>query len=178
MANRNFQSRFPSRGRAARRESIWIFQDPVDTTLAAASTAVQIGVLNAAALALRPFTVVRTRGVLWVRSDQVGSSEDYIASLGMAIVSDQASAIGVTAVPTPETDRNSDLFFVFETSVGGFSVFTSVGFSNQENQPVYFDSKAMRKVEEGQQLSITIETASISSGAQVLVASRMLLKLH
>jgi len=39
-----------------------------------------------------------------VRSDQFVATEGYEIAIGMAVVSDQALAIGVTAVPTPFTD--------------------------------------------------------------------------
>ena len=68
--------------------------------------------LNAAALALRPFTIVRTRFLVSVVTDQVAADELVLGALGMAVVSDQAVAIGVTAVPTPITDMGSDLWFV------------------------------------------------------------------
>jgi len=171
------RSRF-RRGSVARRESIWISQIPIDTTLAAASTAALISTLNAAALALRPFTVVRTRGSLWVRSDQTVTSEDYQASLGLAVVSEQAVAIGVTAIPTPETDRNSDLWFVYETLQQAFTRFDATGTMGMEGAVKEFDSKAMRKVEEGEDLVTVIETSAVSLGAQVMVSFRMLLKLH
>ena len=176
MANRNI-SRF-RRGSVQRRESLWIFGNPIDTTLSAASTAALVSTLNAAALALRPFTVVRTRGQLWIRSDQTAAAEDYAASLGMAVVSEQAAAIGVTAVPTPEADRGSDMFFLFESGQQAFTRFDATGVLGMEGIVIGFDSKAMRKVNGDQDIAVVIETASISLGAQVMVSFRMLVKLH
>ncbi len=177
MARRIIRSNF-RRGAVQRRESLWLFGDPIDTTLSAASTAALISTLNAAALALRPFTLVRTRGELWVRSDQTATSEDYAASLGMCVVSDQAAAIGVTAVPTPETDRGSDLFFLYESGQQAFTRFDATGTLGAEGLVKSFDSKAMRKVNIDQDIAVVIETASISLGAQVMVSFRMLVKLH
>ncbi len=57
------------RGGRQVRESLWFNALELTTTLAAASTAVLVGTLSAAALALRPFTVVRTRGNITVHSD-------------------------------------------------------------------------------------------------------------
>ncbi len=172
------KSGFIRRSGGMRRQSVWIPITPTDTTLAAASTAVLFAGLSTAALALRPFTIVRTRGIFWVRSDQLGASEDYMASLGAAVVSDQALAIGVTAVPTPETDRGSDLFFLYESAAQGITIFSSVGHSGFEGNFLQFDSRAMRKVNEDEDVAMSIETAPISAGAQVLKAGRMLLKLH
>jgi len=134
--------------------------------------------LNPVELALRPFTVVRTRGVFSHASDQVAAVERQVTSLGMAVVSDQAVAIGVTAVPTPEADRESDLFFVYETLQSRFVFVTAAGFDAQSMTSLYYDSKAMRKVEDGQDIVVVLETASISNGVDAVISGRMLIKLH
>jgi len=146
--------------------------------LAAASNASFMNSLNAAALALRPFTVVRSRGFLHVKSDQTGALEDWNVALGYSIVSDQASAIGITALPTPDTDRGSDLFFVFEDLAGSFVFVSGVGFDSEGGIFKDWDSKAMRKVEEGQDLVITSEAGAISAGLTITHGARILIKLH
>ncbi len=160
-----------------RRETMWISGGIAATTMATASTAVLSGSLNAAALALRPFTVVRVRGMLHSRSDQISADEGYSCSFGLAVVSDQASAIGVTAVPTPDTDRGSDLFFVFEDMIGHFGFTTGTGY-RQLGEARGFDSKAMRKVNDDQDVVVTKEATSISNGVILTDVFRMLLKLH
>ncbi len=175
--HRSRKSGFTLRSGGMRRETLWIPAPAADTTLGAASTAAIIGSFSAAALALRPFTIVRTRGFLHIRSDQTAATENWGASYGLAVVSDQAVAIGVTAVPTPETDKGSDLWFVYESIYGQFTLgsqvaFTEVGYFKD------FDSRAMRKVEDGQDLIIAIETPSISGSARVMDTLRMLIKLH
>ena len=147
------------------------------TDLVSTSSSALIGSLNAAALAMRPFTVVRTRGTLAVYSNQVIASETARASMGLAVVSDEATAVGITAVPTPEVNKNSDLFFVYETGFEDF-VFnvngkTSTGLLHR------WDSKAMRKVNADQDVVITIQNSALSAnGALVEVQGRMLVKLH
>ncbi len=89
------------RGGGARRQTQWIGGAFLTSTIAAADTAVQVQVFNAAALALRPFTIIRTRGWLSISSDQTTTSENQELVYGVAVVTDQANAIGVTAVPTP-----------------------------------------------------------------------------
>ncbi len=102
----------PVRGRAPRRKSLWLDFAQVFTDRAAvpAASSVLLSSLNAAALALRPFTIVRTRGIAHMVSDQVIASETPFGALGFAVVSDQGSAIGVTAVPVPIPDVGSCLF--------------------------------------------------------------------
>ena len=172
---RTFARTFRGRTRQVR-ESLWIPLDTVETTLAAASTATLVASLNAAALALRPFTIVRTRGFWGLRSDQVAATENFSASQGHCIVSDQASAIGITAVPTPETDRGSDLWYLHESFAGSFNF--DVDGSMRRGIWGTYDSKAMRKVNNDQDLVIVVETSSISSGAIVHQSGRILVKLH
>ena len=73
---------------ASRRETTWFEFQPVEVTIAAASTGILIFSLNAAALALRPFTIVRTRMLFNLRSDQAAAPETQRAAVGIAVVSD------------------------------------------------------------------------------------------
>ena len=107
MARRQF-----ARGAAAisqKRLTSWFQFQPIRVTGAAGGTIMFS--LNAAALALRPFTIVRSRFEVGIISDQTAATEDQLGAIGMAVVSDQAVAVGVTAVPTPITDMGSDLWF-------------------------------------------------------------------
>jgi len=173
------KSGFVRRGGVMRRETLWLGIAATDTALGAATTAAIINSAPAGVLALRPFTIVRTRGLLNVRSDQISADETFGAALGFSVVSDQALAIGVTAVPTPVTDQGSDMFFVYEEVLGKFSFITGVGFqSGGADQCRYYDSKAMRKVNDNQDISFAIESQSVVSSGQVLHSGRMLVKLH
>jgi len=171
--SRVHRSNFPGRVRETR----WLGIGPTVTGLGAASTGVLFTGFSTEQLGNRPFTIIRTRGFWTVRSDQNAATENFSVGLGFAIVSDQAHAIGITAVPTTDTDRDSDLFYVFEELAGSLFLATAVGF--QQAQPSsQFDSKAMRKVEEGQDCAITLETTSASSGVTVYKSGRTLIKLH
>ncbi len=144
------------------------------STTLPANTALLHASLNAAALAFRPFTVIRTRGLLSVRSDQSASSERGMLGWALAVVSDQAAAIGVTAVPTPITAQDSDLFFTYDLGAWGTD-------ANPVGRQIFtyaFDSKAMRKVEDNQDVVLVIENADGSFGCSFQIMWRMLLKLH
>ncbi len=170
--NTSRKSGFILRRGVMRRETLWFTGVFASTTLAA-STAVLVSTLNAAALALRPFTVVRTRGVLMIESDQEAANERTRAAFGAAVVSDEASAIGVTAIPTPTTDDGSDLWFVYEAMP--YSMLAS------NSSPVFsrvdIDSRAMRKVEDGQDVVTVVEQAA-AVGAILTNYVRILIKLH
>ncbi len=174
------KSGFILRSGVMRRETIWFQGGYTSNTLASASSAVLSGILNAAALALRPFTVVRTRGVYFVKSDQTGATEAYESSMGMAVVSDQAAAIGVTAVPTPETDRASDAWFVYESIADQFLFISGVGVQGGNvGRQLQFDSKAMRKVEDGFTIAVVQENSALqASGTTQVLGFRQLIKLH
>jgi len=167
---------FVTRRGVTRRETIWISNQPA-TTPVAGNTAILLSVLNAAALALRPFTIVRTRGRIGCFSDQVSADENYGVAYGLAVVSEQASAIGVTAIPTPITDMGSDLFFAYDGLAGRFSFVSAVGFHPNAGQWKDIDSKAMRRVNADQDLVSVVE-ANSGIGQNFFDAWRMLIKLH
>ncbi len=167
------------RGAAAissKRLTSWFEFLPINDTETASGGTI-IYSLNAAALALRPFTIIRTRWKYLVVSDQAAAVETQAGAIGMAVVSDQAVAVGVTAVPTPITDMGSDLWFLHEVFMGRESNLTD------RAQPAFggtIDSKAMRKVDIGQDLVVVSElSANVSSGGYVLSqGGRMLVKVN
>ncbi len=112
-----------------------------------------------------------------IRSDQATADEDQRVAWGACVVSDQASAAGVTAVPTPITDDGSDLWFAHLYMFSGFEFISGVGALLRGTQ-YSLDSKAMRKVDVGQDLLTVVEMDASSSGTVIIQASRMLLKLH
>jgi len=180
MANRVNRSRVHRSNFAGPvRESLWFSGsyaiDDIDT-----SGVVEITFLNAAALALRPFTVVRTRGVLFMTSDQTANSEDQQLGYAQAVVSDQAAAIGITALPTPVTDSGSDLFFVYEALQSRVLVSSAIAIYMASSVGIerIIDSKAMRKVEDGQTVVSVAEAASTSEGTRLYSFFRSLIKLH
>ena len=175
MAHRR---RFGARVDGKGRETFWVNQVPIQVQLASVLTASFLSSFNAAALALRPFTIVRTRGIFTARSDQSAGTESYQCALGMSIVSDQASAVGVTAVPTPFTDMVSDMFFVYEQLYGAQLFKTGVGVVEPQGVSMQFDSKAMRRVNDGQDIAVTVENSAIGDGLFAIVGFRMLIKLH
>ena len=170
------KSGFIRRDGVMRRETVW-FQFPFDErTLAASATAFLSYSLNAAALELRPFTIIRSRFEWFVRSDQSAATELYIGNLGFCVVSDQAVAVGVTAVPTPATDLGSDLWFLIQQWIGNFTLVGTDVTTEVRSQVI--DSKAARKVDIGQDVVGVIEAGIGGSGVTMSQVGRMLVKLH
>ncbi len=170
--------RVVTRGRmvhGVRRQNLWLGFNIGSTTLVG-SSAQLISSLNAAALALRPFTVVRTRLLVTFESDQAAVSERPIGSFGVQVVTDNATAIGITAVPQPDTDTDND-FFVYQSLIHSTIFLSSIGLQTPAQTQFVIDSKAMRKVGPGDDIAMTTEL-STASGAVLVVQGRALLKLH
>ena len=170
---RKFRDRMVRSGR----QTFWLGGTFVRSTIAAGNGVVIQTSLNAAALALRPFTIVRTRGLVSVMSDQIAAIEHQEIAFGAIVVSDQSVAIGVTAVPTPLTDSQSD-WHVYQVGMDQFDFITGAGFQSNVGKQYEIDSKAMRKVAEGQDLIQVAETDSHSESAIVTSFTRVLIKLH
>ncbi len=166
------------RGGGARRQTEWISAPPSEDTITGGTGSILLTTLTAIGLAKRPFTVIRTVGLLYVNSDQVANSETQALAWGSAVVSEQATAIGVTAVPTPATDIESDLWLAYVPLINATQVASSIGMGFAAGTGVQFDSRAMRKVEDGQDLITVVETGGISDGVVVRVWFRTLIKLH
>ena len=112
------------------------------------------------------FTVLRMRGVLSIVSDQGAAIETQQGAFGAVVITDQASTIGVTAIPGPVTDANADtwpLWLPFQqTNIQSIS----------EQWP--FDSKGKRKVPDGSQLAFIIENAAPVFGFSFALAISIL----
>ena len=163
------------RGGRNRRETLWFGGTQLRTTIAGALGAVALTSLNATALQLRPFTIVRSRGFMYLQSDQAAAAEFQAVAYGAAVVSDQSVAIGITALPTPVTDSGSDLWFVYEWLAANASDLVDVTTGGQFKE---VDSRAMRKVEDGQDLVEVAETGAQTNGLSIQTFMRFLIKLH
>ncbi len=171
----------PRRGfsrNAQKRKSIWIGIAEGQNVLA--NAAAVISVANAELLDERPFTIVRTHLMIHWVSDQVAASELQLGAVGAAVVSDQAVAIGVTAVPTPVTDLTSDLWYMHQRFMNEFKLLSSVGFESNAGRVWEIDSKAMRKVVFGAQPIFVAESLTTigDGGGQLTHAGRFLIKLQ
>ena len=168
---------FVTRGRSAqKRETTWGGHPVLIDT--ASATSVLISNLNAAAKALRPFTIVRTHIEIEFGSDQVAASEVQIAAVGLAVVSDQASAIGITAVPTPLTDIDSDLWFAHQPMINSMFVGDGTGTQQPFSSRYTIDFWAMRRVNGDEDMVFVLEGASAGSGVTITTMGRFLIKLH
>ena len=166
-----------ARGGAPRRQTEWLSlaAQPSYTSLNPNSK-IQFSLgLSATELDKLPFTITRTIGLLAVKSDQVAVQESTQGAMGICVVSERALTTGITALPDPITEANADFWFVFEP----WTVIREV--SNNYGTLSYvkmFDSRAQRKIEEGEQLAFIMANSNSGFGVQFGIQLRMLIKLH
>ena len=173
-----FRRSFSRAQRGPRRQTQWLASpDNAAHTVLAGGAAQLFGTLSAAEIALQPFTIIRTVGMVSMKSDQITATEDPLLAIGMAVISIPASAIGVTAVPTPIVDEASDLWFLYETLAASFTFGDGTGFNSPSSYTKYFDSRAQRKVQEGDDVGMMAECAS-GVGCSFYWKMRMLVMLH
>ena len=168
------------RGAAAignRRLTRWLDLIPSRTALDTTGTTILFS-LSTEELALRPFTIVRSRFQMGIESDQLAADEFQLGAVGIAVVSEQVEAIGITAVPTPITDLASDLWLQHQFLYSSFGFITGAGFDAQTLTQYSVDSKAMRKVEDGEDVVVVAEASALSFGFILTVGGRILVKLH
>jgi len=153
---------------------VW-FSFNIGSTILSASTQHLISVLNAAALALRPFTILRTRLEVLYVTDQDAANEVPFGVFGMITVNDKASAVGISAVPAPVAQPDDD-FFVYQPMSYSARQTTLVSWLPDGHHYV-IDSKAMRKLDLGDDIATVFEqTAAV--GAEIIMQGRMLVKIH
>ena len=169
---RRFASNRNNRG--PRRVSSWI-EIPIIATNVSGSSSL-IAALDAGELARRPFTIVRTHLEVLIRSDQLIADEIQLGAVGLAVVTDQARAVGVTAVPTPVSDDNSDSWFVHQFLFSSFAFISGVGFDSGDGRNYTIDSKAMRKVTDSDDVVVVVEGSTVGDGLQIIVGGRVLIK--
>ena len=161
--------------RLPKRSMVWVGLGVGIATLSTAQTL--LSSLNAAAIALLPFTVVRTHLAIFYLSDQIVAAEFSQVALGMQVVTQSASAAGIASLPTPITEPNAD-YFVYQPLFSNILIGDGL-----QDQPaslanmVQVDSKAMRKVDQDDDIVVTFEQRS-AIGALVALEGRMLVKLH
>ncbi len=116
-------------------------------------------------------TIRRTRGLCAVKSDQNAAVEEQTGAYGMVIVTDLAAAAGAASIPGPFTDRNDDGWFLWVPFTQFTSGSVAGGYTSMQYQ---FDSKAMRKLEQGFSIAVMVENASAGDAFSFMHAFSLL----
>ena len=165
-------------GRGQRRKTLWLELAAQTTVATVAANTISIHAsYNAAALALRPFTVIRSVGALWVASDQEALTEAPFGAIGQVVVTDQAVTAGAASVPPPYTNSGSDWLF-WLPFMGSTRVSTAVGFVAPDYVYYPYDQKGQRKVDLGQDVVHMIQNNAAAHGMRYVWSFRELIKLH
>ncbi len=169
--------------RSPRRRKAWEVgpgQQAVQTPISSISAVL---VTSGVVLQQDGLTALRIRGALsvWLTSASA-LSEGYTGAFGMGIVTEEAfTDVGVSATPTPITEQDWDgwmYWTAFNVTAQAGSVTASQGTDGLSVQRFDIDSKAMRKVREGDVIYGVIQVLEV--GTAVLgwhMDSRMLFAL-
>ncbi len=145
----------------------------------AAQTKVLLVSFSSAALAVdAPATIIHTRGIIAIASDQIVATEDQVGAFGIAFVNETARALGVTAIPGPGTDSLYDGWFVHQQFAQHFmfAAGTERAFDARGATQYVIDSKAMRKFESDEGMVVMLENTDANDGFLASVSLRFLIK--
>ena len=108
-------------------------------------------------------TLVRSRGEFSVRIAAAAAGNTIIrGAFGMIVVSTDALAIGVTALPGPLSDGPNDWFVWVPFTLIGDDTLSDA--ETQFTRTIVFDSRGMRKMKSGDALAPVIEVVSDLAG--------------
>ena len=177
MARTRVLSRQTAVVRPARRQADWS-QGPGGVA-ATALTASGSALMGTGAQALEINTLVRTRGhALLYLTAATSTNDGFDGAIGICVVRSEAFAAGITAVPTPITDvdRNIWLWHQFFSLHGASATIDDALGSTTQRFEV--DSKAMRKINVGDTITAVVEATEVgASSLQIRFNTRILVKL-
>jgi len=130
--------------------------------------------------AVAPGTIVRVRGMLSIKSDQVAAREEFQGAVGLGFVNETAGALGVTGIPGPcgggagEVLYDGWLYHQFFQQM--FELGTAVGFDSQGSTNYVIDSKAMRKFDGDVSLVFIAQNINAANGFDLSAQFRILVK--
>ncbi len=123
-------------------------------------------------------TILRVVGGVGVASDQNVASEAQIGAVGLHLITDNAFAIGITAIPDPITDITSDGWFMYQLFNQRNNFATAVGFDSIQMMWYPIDSTAKRVIVEGSRVAVVAANAHATNGMQIGLSFRMLMQVR
>jgi len=119
-------------------------------------------------------TIRRTRGIIHINSDQGAAAENQTGAMGMVVVNDLAVAAGAASLPGPHTDSSDDGWFVWVPFMQETFAVTASGIHGVTYE---FDSKAMRRIEEGFSVAVMVENSNATAALEILIGFSLLSSL-
>ena len=176
-------SRGSNRGRGvqSRRKTAWDV-GPGDDSVTAVTVSARHFMGNVIVPNIDGLTIVRTRGLFTGRLIVAAAAGDgFIGWFGIGTASDQAVAGGVTTVPSPFTDIGNENWLYIRPVVllCGDATAGSRNWDMCGGTSFEVDSKAMRKIDEGDSVYAMLHLTRIGGGTEgdFTFDSRVLLKL-
>ncbi len=161
--------------RGPRRQVTWVAPADQGYIALASTTKVLLASFSPEGAGMEKPTVVRTRGQLSIRPNVFSGDVDIVGAFGLGIVSAQALAIGITAIPGPFDDADWDGWFVWRSFSYRFELVDGTGDFYPASSDMEIDSKAMRKVADNEAVVIVMQS---QIGAMSISAPlRLLFKL-
>ena len=150
---------------------------PGSSALTVVSTNATTILGQGASFILDGLTIVRIRGSLRMFLTTAGAVEGFHCAVGMGIVTDEAFAVGQSAMPRPIADAGWN-GWMYHRYFDVMSLSTLAAGDNNNWVAFEVDTKAMRKVAANETLFMSLQHVEIGTAvAQVLFDSRVLVKL-
>ncbi len=112
-------------------------------------------------------TIRRAIGGIWAASAQQAATQSFAGAVGMCVVTEAALAAGAASIPGPVTEGSDDVWFMWTPVSGQIRVVTAVGIDGTFGAWFPFDSRAMRRVQEGQAVAVMAEVPAALDGMSV-----------
>ena len=160
-----------------RRQTEWIAATVNFTDLTSTEISNLISFSQVALADLVPFTIIRSVGVVTIAADvNFITNQTFTGAVGMQVVGDDARASGVASMASPFADAADDSWFYHQ-------FFHQIIDDRADSdlivsQSWVIDSKAQRKVVDGQAIVFLAEGGGAPDGFDVAVGLRILCKLH
>ena len=122
----------------------------------------------------QPLTVMRSRGQVSIIPTVLSADLNIVGAFGMAIVSAEALAAGITSIPDPFLDADWGGWYVWRSFSYRFEFADATGV-NFPNWSFEVDSKAMRKLTVNEAIVLVAE--SQGGGFSISTPIRQLVKL-
>ncbi len=165
------------RGRVGgkRRQTTWIGPADQNTVNVSSGGSAIIASFDPAANFLEAPTIVRSRGQALVKLQAYSADLDFGGALGICVVTDEAFAAGAASIPRPFDDSDWGGWLVWRLFANRFELLDATGSLFPAGLALEIDSKAMRKVGQGETIVMMCE--SQTGAMSVAMHVRMLLML-
>ena len=125
-------------------------------------------------------TIARIRGSVSCHLDVGAALDAYTLGVGVIVVKDEALVAGIGSMPGPLSGLEQSWIWHHMFSLGPAATATTDGAQILLNQTIELDTKAMRKVQDGDTLAIVWEGVQDNGTptADALCSARMMVLLH